>query len=156
MSAVIESPQAQLRPMREEDIPAILIIERQAYAYPWTEGIFKDCLRVGYACWVLEGEAPGEILAYAIISVAADECHVLNICVDREQQRQGLGRRLLRNVLAYAHDAHAQTAYLEVRPSNTVAVGLYLSEGFNEVGLRKNYYPAKTGREDALILAKVL
>ncbi len=156
MSAVIETPQAQLRPMQEEDIPAILVIERLAYNYPWTEGIFKDCLRVGYACWVLEAETPGRILAYAIISVAADECHVLNICVDRGQQNQGLGRRLLRSVLNYARDARAQTAYLEVRPSNTAAVALYLSEGFNEVGLRKNYYPAKTGREDALIMAKVL
>lgn len=156
MSAVIDSPEHLLRPMRETDLKGILAIERVAYQYPWTEGIFRDCLRVGYACRVCEEPHSGQLQAYAVMSVAAGESHLLNICVDPQRWGQGLGRKMLRAMLSYARQAKADTAYLEVRPSNTAATALYFAEGFNELGRRNNYYPTANGREDALIMAKVL
>lgn len=153
MSAILNI-YPQLRPMRQEDLEEIMEVELRAYPFPWTEGIFRDCMRVGYSCWVMtEGST---LVGYAVMSMAAGECHVLNLCVRPERQGCGYGRILLRNLLEHARRHQVETVFLEVRPSNTPAVHLYTSEGFNEVGLRKRYYPAVKGREDALVLAKSL
>ena len=145
---------ARLRPMREDDLEAVLDIELRAYPFPWTRGIFQDCLRAGYPAWVLQADAG--IIGYGMLSLAADEAHVLNVCAAPEVQGLGHGRRLLRSLLEMARTRGAQRVFLEVRPSNVIAIGLYHAEGFNEIGRRPRYYPAKAGREDAIVMAKEL
>lgn len=154
MSAVVQLPSTRVRYMSRSDMPSVISIERDAYDFPWTEGIFRDCLRVGYSCWVYEEEK--EILAYGVMSIAAGECHLLNLCVHPGAQGRGIGRLMLRRLLGIARHHGSDTILLEVRPSNHVAQRLYFAEGFNEVGTRPGYYPAKHGREDALVLAKAL
>lgn len=154
MSAVIKEPDFALRPMRDVDIPAVMVVETTAYPYPWTDGIFRDCLRVGYCCWVAVQQR--DIIGYGIMSVAAGECHILNVCVHPDQQGRQLGRKMLRRLLALARNHSADTAFLEVRVSNRPAIGLYQSEGFCEVGIRRGYYPAGKGKEDAIVMARSL
>jgi len=154
VSAVLEQATLTLRPMAEEDLEQVAEIEERAHVSPWSFGILQDCLRAGYACWVME--AGEQIAAFGILGVGAGESHILNLCVDPDWQRQGLGRRLLRFLLDLAREHHATEAFLEVRPSNRAALALYHSEGFNEVGCRHNYYPGPDGPEDALILARSL
>lgn len=151
MSAAVDSLPLNLRPMRDGDLRRVADIERGAYEFPWSPGVFRDCLRVGYNCWVLEVD--GEVQSYGIMSVAAGESHVLNLCVSTGWQGCGLGRRMLCCLLGVARDHHADTMLLEVRPSNPNALSLYRSMGFNEIGVRRAYYPARQGREDALLLA---
>jgi [ribosomal protein S18]-alanine N-acetyltransferase len=140
-----------LRPMREADLPAVMAIEQRAYAFPWTQGVFRDCLLANHPSWVLvEG---GHIIGYAVLSVAADEAHVLNVCTSPDVQGRGHGRRLLRALLQLARGRGAHRVFLEVRPSNASAIALYHTEGFNEIGRRPRYYPARDGREDALVMA---
>lgn len=143
-----------LRPMQEADLEAVTDIEESAYAFPWTPGIFVDCLRVGYSCWVYERD--GWPVGYGIMSVAAGEAHILNLCVEPGHQRQGIGRRLLEHLLALARTRQATVTFLEVRKSNRSAVELYRALGFKEIGRRPAYYPAQGGREDALVLSKAL
>lgn len=140
-----------LRPMRREDLNAVLEIELRAYPFPWTRGIFNDCLRVDHPAWVLHES--DKIVGYGVLSVAADEAHVLNVCVDPDLQSRGHGRRLLRALVQLARGRSAQRLFLEVRPSNRAAIALYHDEGFNEIGRRPRYYPAHDGREDALVMA---
>jgi len=154
MSAVLQDPALRLRPMRAADIENVMIIEESVYAFPWTYGIFHDCLRVGYCCWVLLMDE--DIAAYAVLSTGAGESHLLNICVAPANQNQGLGRQLVEHMLDLAKRHGAKTCLLEVRPSNHVAVELYQKMDFVEVGTRPGYYPAHDGREDALILAREL
>jgi len=154
MSAILNEPLFALRPMRTADLTAVMAVELRTYAHPWTEGIFRDCLRVGYQCWV--AELGSELVGYAVMSVAVGEAHVLNICIAPERQGQGLGRRLLRRLLRLADELQADTAYLEVRESNRAAQALYESLGFEQVGQRRDYYPADTGREHALVYARNL
>lgn len=145
--------------MREADVPIVMAIEAGAYDYPWTPGIFRDCLRAGYQCWVLElGDDffSRQILGYGVLSVASDEAHVLNVCIAREQQGQGHGRRVLRWLIDLARRQRVQRIFLEVRPSNAAALTLYRDEGFHEIGRRPRYYPTAQGREDALVLAREL
>lgn len=152
--APLPSSAPALRPMREEDLDSVMAIETRAYAFPWTLGIFRDCLRADYPSWVLH--ADGRIVGYFLLSVAAGEAHVLNVCVDPALQGQGHGRKLLRAILHIARGRGAQRVFLEVRPSNTHAIALYFDEGFNEIGRRPRYYPARDGREDALVMAMEL
>jgi ribosomal-protein-alanine N-acetyltransferase len=154
MSAAFELPTDKLRVMTKGDLAQVAEIEKRAYRYPWSRGIFEDCLRVGYSCWVFETE--GQIQAYAIMSLMLGECHVMNLSVEPAAQGQGIGRTVLRSLIELARQHRADTMLLETRPSNAAALNLYASEGFNEVGTRKAYYPAKRGREDAVILAKAL
>lgn len=137
--------------MREADLEAVLAIELRAYPFPWTRGIFRDCLQADYPAWVLEQD--GTIIGYGVLSLAADEAHVLNVCAAPEMQGQGHGRRMLRALLQVARGRGARRVFLEVRPSNAHAIALYHDEGFNEIGRRPRYYPAKDGREDALVMA---
>ncbi len=154
MNAVAAMPAPLLRPMHEGDLDAVMEIELRAYPFPWTRGIFQDCLRAGYPGRVLVGD--GGMVGYGLLSVAADEAHVLNVCVDPQCQSRGLGRRLLRDLVRVARQHGAARVFLEVRPSNASAIALYHSEGFNEIGRRPRYYPAESGREDALVMAMEL
>lgn len=140
--------------MRQEDLDRVMAIEAVAYPYPWTRGIFSDCLRVGYCCWVLD--IAGVVGGYGVMSMGVGEAHILNVCVAPEYQCRGHGRALIEHLVGLARRHEAEMCLLEVRPSNLAAVNLYHGCGFNEVGLRKNYYPDENGREDALILARSL
>ena len=147
-------PPAALRPMRVADLGAVMDIEHRAYPFPWTHGIFRDCLQAGYPSWVLHQDE--RIIGYGVVSIAADEAHVLNVCIDPREQGHGHGRRLLRALVKLAHGHGAQRLFLEVRPSNPNAIALYHDEGFNEIGRRPRYYPAQQGREDAIVMAMEL
>ena len=151
-------PQARMRVMREEDLDAVMAIERRAYEFPWTIGIFRDCLRAGYGAWLLERPDRGDpvLVGYGVLSVAAGEAHVLNLCTAPEARRSGHARRMLRELARQAQARGAQRLFLEVRPSNPHAVALYHDEGFNESGRRPRYYPARGGREDAIVMAREL
>ena len=152
MNAVAcELPEITFRPMREADLDEILSIEREAYDFPWSREIFRDCLRVGYSCQVLESD--GAVNAYGMLQIAADTSRLLNLCVRKKLHRQGFGRRLLTLLIEVARSHHTDTVLLEVRPSNAPARRLYGSIGFTEIGVRRGYYPARPSREDAVILA---
>lgn len=142
------------RVMKVDDLNDVMGNERQAYSHPWTAGIFADCIRSGYECWVLLRE--GVIVGHGILSVAVGDAHILNVCVSPVLQGSGLGRALVRHLLDMAQQHEAERVFLEVRPSNLVAYNLYESIGFNEIGVRRGYYPAANGREDALVLAREL
>jgi [ribosomal protein S18]-alanine N-acetyltransferase len=166
MSTVTPGAGFSLRRMVEADLPAVLAVEHAAYPYPWTEGIFRDCLRVGYHCLVAEPApgtipglapvAPAALVGHAIMSAAVGECHLLNLCVHPDWQGLGLGRRMLLRLFSIGRANNADTAFLEVRTSNRRAIALYESEGFCEVGLRRGYYPAGDRREDAVVMARPL
>lgn len=144
----------QFRPMRAADVPLVAAMEHRAYEFPWTTGIIKDCLNSGYQCWV--AESVDGLLGYGVVSIGADEAHLLNLCIDPSMQGRGLGRRLLRRMVDLARWHMADRVFLEVRPSNPSAIALYASEGFNEIGQRPGYYPARNGREDAIVMAMEL
>ena len=154
MNARVREAPVALRPMREEDLAAIQPIEERAYEFPWTVGIFRDCLRADYPAWVLYDA--DRIVGYFLMSIAAGEAHVLNVCVAPELQGRGHGRRLLHALLNLARGRGVARVFLEVRPSNAHAIALYHAEGFNEIGRRPRYYPARDGREDALVMAMEL
>lgn len=154
MSARLDSPPTRLRQMAAADLDAVEAIERAVYSHPWTRGNFADSLVAGYHCWVLE--RGGVLAGYVVTMIAAGEAHLLNLSVTAALQRQGLGSELLCFVEALARDCGAATVFLEVRESNAAARRLYLRHGFAEVGLRKAYYPALAGREDAVTMAKGL
>ena len=141
-----------IRSMHDADIAEVVRVERAAYAFPWTEGIFRDCLRVNYFCCVVEiGDA---LVGYGVMSIAAAEAHLLNICVDEAYRCRGIGRRVLNHLLREASANAALEALLEVRPSNLPAIRLYQSLGFRQIGLRRGYYQAVDGREDAIVLKR--
>jgi ribosomal-protein-alanine N-acetyltransferase len=142
----------RLRRMRSEDVPTIYEIESKNYNFPWSEQIFKDCLgAANYSCWICE--ELDVIIGYSIVSMAVGEAHIMNICVDPAVHKQGVGAKLLENMIDRA-SKKAETILLEVRPSNEAAISLYNKRGFNEIGVRKDYYPAVDGvREDAVMLA---
>jgi ribosomal-protein-alanine N-acetyltransferase len=154
MSAVVKESVVNFRPMEERDLTDILAIESLAYEFPWNRVIFRDCLRVGYCCWVMERD--DLIDGYSIMSVAVGESHILNLCVHPESQGHGHGAVMLDFMLDIARKHKADSIFLEVRPSNETAKNLYRQAGFDEVGLRRNYYPARWGREDAIIMARSL
>ena len=139
--------------MTHFDLPAVLAIEKQNYLFPWSRDVFEDCLKAHYDCWVCKES--GRILGYCLMTVGAGEAHILNISVDPNQQRKGIGRKMLTHLFVQAK-AEAETIFLEVRPSNIAAMALYEDMGFNQIGIRKNYYPASQGREDAVMLAMQL
>lgn len=140
----------RMRKMAHADLAGVMEIETLNYEFPWSEGIFKDCFRtMTYTNWVCE--APGDVIVgYCIISVAAGEAHIMNISVSPSFQRQGAGRKMLEHLIEYARP-RAEKIFLEVRPSNPGAIDLYRKTGFREIGIRKNYYPARNGKEDAIM-----
>ena len=153
MSAAVR-PHIQIRTMRPADLKAVAEVEIASYQFPWSLGIFRDCLLAGYQSLVLD--ASGRISGYCIMSIAAGEAHLLNLCIHPSCQRLGFGRQLLVDALARARLAEVETVFLEVRPSNAVAIALYRSLDFRLIGRRPSYYQADSGREDAVIFAASL
>lgn len=149
MAAVLK-PEYAIRPMHRGDAERVFEIEQASYPYPWTLGIFFDCLRIGYCCRVAESE--GCIAGYTILSAAAGEAHLLNLCVAPDHRRSGLGQLLLDGVLVDAGIRQAGRLFLEVRPSNKPAIKLYRKNDFHAIGRRPEYYPGPGGREDALVM----
>lgn len=153
MSAVLR-PAPSFEPMTEADLRLVLEIEESIYAFPWTPGNFHDSLRAGYSCWVYrDGD---ELIGYAVLMLAAGEAHLLNLSVAAHAQSRGHGRTLLSNVAGVARKYGAKVLFLEVRPSNEVGQRLYAGYGFKQVGVRRSYYPARQGREDALVFSLTL
>ena len=140
--------------MAVTDLKQVIAVEKKAYPYPWTLGIFRDCLRVGYNAWVMTLD--NEVIGYGIVMLLPGEAHILNVCVDPDYQRRGLGRHLLHHLIKTMNQTDVDMVLLEVRRTNAHAQKLYQSEGFHELGVRKDYYPADGDREDAIILAKYL
>ncbi|MEE8543428.1 MAG: ribosomal protein S18-alanine N-acetyltransferase [Gammaproteobacteria bacterium] len=153
MSASLR-PQTQLRGMHPADLNSVAEIEESSYRFPWSIGIFRDCLLAGYQSQVLE--VSGVISGYSIMSVAGTEAHLLNICVHPSCQRLGYGRRLLDAVLLKADELIVEQVILEVRPSNEIAIALYRSVGFELIGTHRSYYQADGGRQDAVIYAATI
>ena len=153
MSAVLKDV-PELERMREEDLPEVMAIEQAIYTHPWTPTNFADSLRAGYECrtWRVNGELVG----YFILMAAAGEAHLLNLSIAEPHQRRGHGAALLGEAAGLARRLGAKNVFLEVRPSNRAAQKLYTRFGFGKVAVRRGYYPAHTGREDALVLTLVL
>ncbi len=140
--------------MTQADLDAVMRIEPTIYSHPWTRGNFKDSLDSGYSAWVME--SAGEVLGYALVMLVLDEAHLLNISIAKAYQGQGLGRFLLAHMVAVSRQHGATNLFLEVRASNRQAIGLYEAMGFCEMGIRRNYYPAHHGREDAVLMGLAL
>lgn len=136
------------------DLPIVSALEGSVYAFPWSVGNFRDCVEAGYDCWVAAQR--GVLIGYAVLMVAVDEAHLLNIAVAPPLQRQGVGRAFLHYMIGVARHRGAQMVYLEVRPSNVAARELYREAGFQQIAIRPGYYPAHGGREDALFLGITL
>ena len=158
MSAVLKDNRhglPSLAPMREQDLDEVMAIESAIYTHPWTRGNFADSLRAGYECRVLRfgGNPPGgEVIGYFVLMVAAGEAHLLNLSIAAAHQRNGHGSGLLGEAMGLARSQGARSLFLEVRPSNSAAQALYTRFGFRKIAVRRGYYPAQAGREDALVL----
>ena len=143
-----------LRDMTEADLDAVLGIEREVHVHPWTRGNFSDALHSKYQCKVYESEQG--MLGYAVLMPAVDEAELLDIAIAAPHQRQGLGHKLLEEMMVLARRHDMRRVVLEVRASNAAAIGLYRSMGFADIGLRRDYYPAENGREDAILMGREL
>lgn len=156
MSAVLSGPNPRysLRPMAEADLDAVMAIERVVFPFPWSHGNFADSLKAGYSAWVCHDGI--DLVGYSVFMVALDEAHLLNISVAPGRQGEGIGARMLHWVMERAYRAGARRLILEVRPSNASALRLYEHFGFTRIGVRRGYYPAAQGREDALVLTREL
>jgi len=150
MSAELKPVSAVIREMRPTDLITVATIEQAAYEFPWSPGIFRDCLLAGYSSVVLEHG--GKVVGYGIVSVAAGEAHLLNLALSESARRMGHGRRLLEHLMEISRRAGAEGMYLEVRPSNLRALALYERQGFEVLGRRRGYYRARGGTEDAVVL----
>jgi len=153
VSAVLR-PEAVVQPLAERDLEVVAAIERGLYEFPWTLGNFRDSLAAGYSCWALRSS--DGLVGYAVMMLGADEAHLLNLSIAAPCQRRGLGRKFLEHLMRIAREYGARVIFLEVRPSNLVGQRLYARYGFAQIGVRKGYYPAANGREDALILSLIL
>ena len=145
---------AIFRPMLLADVESVVKIECEIYPFPWTYGNFRDSLYAGNSVWVCEFD--DIVIGYSVMMEVADEVHLLNLGIARDWQGKGLGRRFLNHLINLVHGYQATSLLLEVRPSNIAARRLYATFGFREVAVRKKYYPAENGREDALLLELVL
>jgi [ribosomal protein S18]-alanine N-acetyltransferase len=137
-----------------DDVAMVAQLERRSYAFPWSDAIFRDCLRAGYYCCV--AQLDHIVLGYAIMSSGAGEAHVLNVCVSEDYRCRGIGTQLLWHLLEFAKGLGVADVFLEVRPSNTTAIRLYQTLGFTQIGMRRGYYQAAEGREDAVVLRRGL
>lgn len=154
VGSIRDGEPVRFAPMRVSDVALVGTMERRNYPFPWSDGIFRDCIKAGYRCErVLLAD---ELIGYGVLQIGPDEAHVLNLCIDASWQRRGHARALLEHLTQLSIEAGAHTLFLEVRPSNPRAQALYERAGFNEVGLRRNYYDAKGGREDAIVMARSL
>ncbi len=153
MSAVL-NPNYAFRPMQEADLDAVMKIEPTVYSHPWTRGNFNDSLQSRHNAWVLTQQ--DEIIAYALMMIVLDEAHLLNISVAKQYQQQGFGRLLLTHMIDQARELNTLNMFLEVRVSNIAAITLYEDIGFVEMSIRRGYYPAPKGREDAVLMGLAL
>lgn len=153
MSAVLQT-EFKLRPMQMEDVDVVMLIEPHIYSHPWTRGNFTDSLQSGYSAWVLMQDV--KIIGYALMMMVLDEAHLLNLSIAKAYQKQGLGRLLLEHMIAISKNHRAANMFLEVRASNVSAIALYENTGFNEMAVRRGYYPAANGREDAVLMGLAL
>lgn len=144
----------QFSDFKEIDLSAIELIENEVHAYPWTRGNFLDSLKSNHTCLMMK--VNDEIIGFSVIMFVLDECHLLNISIKKSMQKQGYGSHLLNEVIRRANLAYSKTIYLEVRVSNQAAIHLYDKHGFNEMSIRKDYYRAKEGREDAVLMGLVI
>ncbi len=151
MSAVARPVEDRFVPMQVEDLDEVMAIENDLYPFPWTRGNFRDSLSAGYSAWTLRNGG-GELIAYAVVMIALDEAHLLNLSVKRGWQRRGHGWRMLDYMASVARDHGARSMLLEVRPSNATGQHLYANYGFERIGRRRDYYPAVGGREDAIVM----
>ena len=151
MSAVLREAAERIAPMRPQDLPEVLAIEQVAYEFPWTHGNFLDSLRAGHSAWSMR-DSSGCLIAYAVVMMVLDEAHLLNLTVAPACQRFGFGWRMLEAMAENARGYGARTMLLEVRPSNTAAQKMYARYGFLRIGIRRDYYPAREGREDAIVM----
>jgi len=154
MIAPMREIPAKIRPMVHDDLGQVSDIERRSYEFPWSHGVFRDCLLAGYHCIVVEREE--QVVGYAILSIAAGESHILNLCVHPTYRKHGYGQRLLESLIEYSIMAEVREMLLEVRPSNAAAIALYKKKGFRHIADRPAYYQARQGREDASVLSKTL
>ena len=153
MSAQLK-PQYELKPMQDVDLDAVMCIEPMIYSHPWTRGNFADSLNAGHSAWVLV--LRGEIIGYALMMLVLDEAQLLNLSVAKTHQKQGWGRVLMEHMIEKAKHYKATNMFLEVRTSNISAIALYENMGFNEMSIRRKYYPAQNGREDAVLMGFAL
>ncbi|MFN0160188.1 MAG: ribosomal protein S18-alanine N-acetyltransferase [Burkholderiales bacterium] len=154
MSAVLRPEVPRLAPLTPRDLDTVLAIENEIYPFPWTRGNFSDSLAAGYSCWLYVGN--DGLIGYAVVMFAIDEAHLLNLSIASSAQRRGHGTQFLAALESSARGHGAQSMLLEVRPSNQAGRALYARAGYEQVGLRRGYYPAMPGREDALVLARKL
>lgn len=153
MNALL-APQVEMLPMNPHDLDEVLAIEYRVYPFPWSRGNFADSMSSGYSCWVCR--VGGELVGYLVLMLAVDDAHLLNISVADKRQGMGFGARLLRQAMIAGRQGGATALLLEVRPSNEKALALYRHFGFQQIGVRRGYYPAEKGREDALVLSYAL
>lgn len=153
MSAQLDSL-PKLRPMRVVDLDYVTQIEPLIYTHPWTRGNFDDSIKSGYSCWVID--CGGTLAGYGVLMIGVREAHLLNLSVAPDWQGRGLGRFLLEQFVRIARDSDAVQIFLEVRPSNLAARHLYADSGFRDITVRRGYYPATPGREDAILMGLVL
>lgn len=147
----VSRPMLEMRAMRRDDLDRVSALETASYDFPWSHGIFADCIKAGHPSWVLCLD--GEVIGYGIIAAGAGEAHILNVCIGPDHRARGFGRHLMKRLIDIARWTGAERVFLEVRPSNPNAHALYESLGFREVGRRPRYYPAHGGREDAIVMA---
>lgn len=140
----------KFRPMREQDLDRVMEIEPRIYSHPWTRGNFRDSLKAGYSCWIME--CAGAFAGYGVLMVGVRDAHLLNLSVAEDWQGRGYGRAFLNHFIALARSCDALQIFLEVRPSNVAARRLYIDMGFHDVSVRRGYYPAGLGREDAILM----
>jgi ribosomal-protein-alanine N-acetyltransferase len=154
MITPIRDTPAHIRTMVRDDLAQVSDIERRSYEFPWSHGVFRDCLLAGYHCLVID--RGGIVVGYGILSIAAGEAHVLNLCVDPNYRQLGYADRMLEDMLDRARRTEVGEMFLEVRPSNETAIALYRKYGFRQIAYRPAYYQAREGREDAAVLSKVI
>ena len=140
-----------IRVMQEADLGAVYAIEQSAYEFPWTKAIFEQTIQSTKYAVVMESQQ--KIIGYGVVSYVVGEAELLNLCIDPAYQGKGQGAVLLEHLVDNATELGNKDMYLEVRESNLSALHIYEKCGFNEIGRRKNYYPAKSGREDAVLMA---
>lgn len=153
MSAVL-APRLELLPLSHADVDDVVAIENAVYPFPWTRGNFMDSIACGYSVWGCRFAE--QLVGYFVLMMAIDEAHLLNISVADKRQGMGFGARLLRHAMQVAAQAGATSVLLEVRPSNVQALAFYGHFGFRQIGVRRGYYPAEQGSEDALVMRQVL
>jgi ribosomal-protein-alanine N-acetyltransferase len=144
----------RIRRMVPTDLDAVVAIEREVFLFPWTRGNFGDSIESGYHCLILE--QGGEVLGYGVMTIGAEEAHLLTLSIAAGSQRKGWGERLLREFIRIAKERLARTMFLDVRESNRAAARLYERLGFRQIAKRRGYYPAMGGREDSLVMELVL